>query len=58
MPKIVIMVTAIDTQGSWQINLASLFWGSSNADMVSVGGSLCNVMAVTSVHNFLSLQAK
>ena len=57
-PSMVIRITTMDTHGSWQINLASSFWGISKADMVSVMGSLCNVIAVTKVHSFLYLQVK
>ena len=58
MPSMVIRVTAMDTHGSWHINLASSFWGISKADIASVMGSLCSVIAVTSVQSFLCLQAK
>ena len=57
-PNMVITVTAIDTHGSWHISLASLFWGISKAVMASDMGSLCNVMVVTSVHNFLCLKVR
>ena len=57
-PSMVIRVTAMDTHGSWQISLASSFWGISKADIASVIGSLCNVIAVTKVCSFLCLQAK
>ena len=36
----------------------SSFWGISKADIASVMGSLCSVIAVNSVQSFLCLQAK
>ena len=48
----------MDTHRSWHINLASSFGGISKADIASVMGSLCSVIAVTSVQSFLCLQAK
>ena len=38
IPSMVIRVTAMDTHGSWHINLASSFWGISKADIASVMG--------------------
>ena len=58
MPIIVTMVMAMNTHGSWQINLASLVLGISKADIALVPGSLCKVMAATNVCNFLCLQAR
>ena len=58
MPKRVIIVMAMDTHGSWQINLASLLFGISKADIASVPGNLYKVMAATNVCSFLCLQAK
>ena len=55
IPNMVTMVIAIDTQGSWQISLVSLVLGISKADMASVPGNLCKVMAATSVCSFLCL---
>ena len=49
IPNMVIRVTAMDTHGSWHISLASSFWGISKADIASVMGVLCSVIAVTSV---------
>ena len=40
------VVTEMDTHGSWQISFASLLLGISKADIASVVGSLCKVMAV------------
>ena len=57
-PNMVMIVTAMDTHGSWHINFASFVLGISKADIVSVAGSLCRVMAVTRVLNFLCLKAR
>ena len=54
----VIIVTAMDTHGSWHINFASFVLGISKANITSVAGSLCKAIAVTSVHNFLCLKAR
>ena len=48
----------IDTQGSWHINLASLFPGISKALNACMEGILCRVKAATSIFNFLCLQAR
>ena len=40
-----------------KLSLASLVLGISKADIASVPGSLCKVMAATNVCNFLCLQA-
>ena len=56
--NMVIIVTAIDTHGSWHINFASFVLGISKADIASVAGSLCRAIAVTSVCNFLCLKAR
>ena len=45
----VIVVTAMDTHGSWQINFASFVLGISKADIASETGSLWRVIAVTKV---------
>ena len=58
MVTTVIIVMVIDTQGSWHINLASLFQGISKALNACMEGILCRVKAATSVFNFLCLQAK
>ena len=57
-PNMVIIVTAMDTHGSWHISFASFVSGISKADIVSIAGSLCRAIAVTSVHNFLCLKAR
>ena len=57
-PNIVMIVTAMDTYGSWHINFASFVLGISKADIASIAGSLCRAIAVTSVHNFLSLKRR
>ena len=54
----VMLVTAMDTHGSWRINFASFVLGISKADIASIAGSLCRAIAVTSVHNFLCLKAR
>ena len=55
-PIMVIVVTAMDTHGSWQINFASLVLGISKVDIVSEIGSLWRVIAVTKVLSFLCLK--
>ena len=47
----VMIVTAIDTYGSWHINFTSFELGISKADMASIAGSLCKVIVPTSVLN-------
>ena len=54
----VIIVMVIDTQGSWHINLASLFRGILKALNACMEGILCRGKAATSVFNFLCLQAR
>ena len=58
MVTTVIIVMVIDTQGSWHINLASLFPGISKTLIACMEGILCKLKAATSVFNFLCLQAK
>ena len=58
MVTTVIIVMVIDTQGSWHMNLASLFPGISKALNACMEGILCRVKAATSVFNFLCLQAR
>ena len=58
MVTTVIIVMVIDTQGSWHINLASLFPGILKAPNACMEGILCRVKAATSIFNFLCLQAK
>ena len=53
MVTTVIIVMVIDTQGSWHINLASLFPGISKTLIACMEGILCRVKAATSVFNFL-----
>ena len=54
----VIVVTAMDTHGSWHINFASFVLGISKADIASETGSLWRAIAVTKVLNFLCLNAR
>ena len=49
MVTTVIIVMVIDTQGSWHINLASLFPGILKALNACMEGILCRVKAATSV---------
>ena len=58
MVTTVIIVMVIDTQGSWHINLASLFPGILKTLNACMEGILCRVKAATNVFNFLCLQAK
>ena len=59
MVTTVIIVMVIDTQGSWYINLASLFPGIfENTFCTCMEGILCRVKVATSVFSFLCLQAK
>ena len=58
MVTMVIMVTAIDTHGSWHMNLASLLLGISKALKACMEGIFCKVKAATNVLSFLCLQAK
>ena len=58
MVTTVIIVMAMDTQGSWHINLASLFPGISKTLNACREGILCRVKAATNVFGFLCLQAK
>ena len=46
------IVMVIDTQGSWHINLASLFPGISKTLIACMEGILCRVKAATSVSTF------
>ena len=55
MVTTVIIVMVIDTQGSWHINLASLFPGISKTLNACMEGILCRVKAATNVFNFLCL---
>ena len=55
MVTTVIIVMVIDTQGSWHINLASLFPGISKTLIACMEGILCRVKAATSVFNFFVL---
>ena len=52
MVTTVIIVMVIDTQGSWHINLASLFPGILKALNACMEGILCRVKAATSVLTF------
>ena len=54
----VIVVTAMDTHGSWHINFASFVLGISKADIASETGNLCRVIAVTKSLNSLCLNAR
>ena len=58
MVTTVIIVMVIDTQGSWHMNLASLFPGISKTLNACMEGILCRVKAATNVFSFLCLQAK
>ena len=55
MVTTVIIVMVIDTQGSWHINLASLFPSISKTLNACMEGILCRVKAATNVFNFLVL---
>ena len=52
----VIVVTAMDTHGSWHTNFASFVLGISKADIASETGSLWRAIAVTKVLSFLCLR--
>ena len=54
----VVIVTAMDTHGSWHMSFASFVLGISKADIASITGSLCRAIAVTSVPQFLVLERK
>ena len=58
MVTMVMIVMVIDTQGSLQINLASLFPGILKTLSACMEGILWRVKAATSVFSFLCLQAK
>ena len=58
MVTTVIIVMAIDTQGSWHINLASLFPGVSKTLNACMEGILCRVKAATNVFSFLLLTSQ
>ena len=58
MPNMVMIVTAMDTHGSWHMSFASFVWGISKADIASIAGSLYRAIAVTSVHSFLCLKER
>ena len=49
---LMIVVTAMDTHGSWHINFTSFLLGISKADIASETGNLCRVIAVTKILNF------
>ena len=55
MVNSVIIVMVIDTQGSWHINLASLFPGILKALNACMEGILCRVKAATSVFQLFVL---
>ena len=52
----VMVVTAMDTHGSWHVNFASFVLGISKADIASGMGSLWRIIAVTKVLSFLCLK--
>ena len=54
----VIVVTAMDTHGSWHTNFASFVLGISKTDIASETGGLWRAIAVTKVLNFLCLKAR
>ena len=54
----VMVVTAMDTYGSWQTNFACFVLGISKVDIASEIGSLWRVIAVTKVLSFLCLKEK
>ena len=58
MVTTVIIVMVIDTQGSWHMNLASLFPGISKALNACMEGILCRVKAATSVFSFFVLTSQ
>ena len=52
----VMVVTAMDTHGSWHVNFASFVLGISKADIASGMGSLWRIIAVTKVLSSLCLK--
>ena len=54
----VIVVTAMGTHGSWQIDFASFMLGISKADIASEIGSVWRVIAVTIILSFLCLRER
>ena len=52
MPIMVMVVTTMDTHGSWHTNFASFVLGISKADIASETGSLWRVIVVTKVPSF------
>ena len=58
MVIMVIIVMVIDTQGSWHMNLASLFPGILKTLIACMEGILCRVKAATSVFQLFVLTSQ